>query len=69
MVGRARGTALLVGLAVVGICARDWMDITDLVETIGAYRGRTIAAQAGFYLTVAGGVLVALSALLPARKR
>lgn len=61
-----RIVAVVVGVAVVVTHARDWMDIADIAKKLP--QGVEITAQFGFYLGIAGGVLVALSALMPAKK-
>lgn len=61
---------VVVGLAVVAILARDWMTITDLVADDPAVDSSfEVSAQIGFYLTIAGGVVLALAALAPASGR
>lgn len=61
-----RIVAILVGVAVVVTHARDWMDIADIAKALP--QGVEITAQFGFYVGVVGGVLLAVSALLPAKK-
>jgi hypothetical protein len=65
-----RIAAVIAGVAVVAILARDWMTITDLVaDDQGVDSTFEVAAQLGFYLTIAGAVVLALAALAPATKR
>ncbi len=68
--GKARGliriAALAVGIAIVGIHARDWMSITDVVKPLPS--SIEFDAGFGFYLGIAGGVLTALSGLIPGKK-
>lgn len=61
-----RIVAVLVGVGVVVTHARDWMDIADIAKALP--QGVEITAQFGFYLGIVGGILVALAALLPAKK-
>jgi hypothetical protein len=61
-----RIVALVAGAAVVVTHIRDWMDIADIAEALPV--GVEITAQFGFYLGIAGGVLLAVSALLPAKR-
>ena len=66
--GLVKVAAIVLGLAVVGICVRDWMSISDLVKKNAAFQGVTIKSKFGFYLTIAGGVLAAVGGLIPAKK-
>jgi len=59
-----RIVAVVVGLAIVAVAARDWLSIVDLVKD--APNDVKITAEFGFYLTIAGGIVTALAALLPA---
>lgn len=61
-----RIVTILVGVGVVVTHARDWMDIADIAKALP--QGVEITAQFGFYLGIAGGVLLAVAALLPAKK-
>lgn len=63
-----RLAAVVAGLAVVAVLVRDWMTITDLVAD---QRGSSfeVSAQIGFYLAIAGGVVLALASLVPAATR
>ncbi|MBX3286514.1 MAG: hypothetical protein KF703_14295, partial [Actinobacteria bacterium] len=62
----ARIVAALAGLAVVGVHARDWSDIAGIAEKLP--KGVEITAQYGFYLGIVGGILLIVSAALPAKK-
>lgn len=62
----ARIGALVAGVVVVVTHARDWLNIADIAEKLPL--GVEITAQFGFYLGIVGGVLLAVSALLPAKK-
>lgn len=61
-----RIAAVVVGVAVVATVVRDWVSISDLAEDLPSTV--EITAQFGFYLTIAGGVVTAISALMPAKK-
>lgn len=61
-----RIVAVLVGAAVVITHIRDWMDIADIAKALP--QGVEITAQFGFYIGIVGGVLLAIAALLPAKK-
>lgn len=61
-----RIAAVVVGVAVVGTAARDWMSIADLAKDLPS--SVKIEAKFGFYLTIAGGIVTAVAALLPAKK-
>lgn len=68
--GKARGlmrlAALAAGIAIVGIHARDWMSIADVVKVLPS--SVKFDAAFGYYLGIAGGVLTALAALMPSKK-
>lgn len=68
--GKARNpvrlVAIVVGFAIVGTHIRDWMSIADLVKDLSS--NFKVTAQIGFYLGIAGGILVALSSLIPGKK-
>ena len=69
-VGRtvARILAIVLGLAIIGVVAADWMSISSFVEDNFP---TTFQAQTaiGLYLAVAGGVITAIAGLLPAKKQ
>ena len=69
--GKARNpvrlVAIVVGLAIVGTHIRDWMSIADVVKD-SLSSDFKVTAQIGFYLGIAGGILVALSSLIPGKK-
>jgi hypothetical protein len=65
----ARIASIVLGLAVIAICIKDWTDIADLVKKTPAFKGTKITAEFGFYLTIAGGVLAIVAGLMPAKKR
>ena len=64
----AKAAAIVAGLAVIGICVRDWTSIADLVKKSPRFDGVNIKAQFGFYLTIAGGALAIVGGVLPAKK-
>ena len=61
-----RIAAVVIGLAVIGIAARDWLSITDVAKDFPS--DVKLTAQFGFYLTIAGGIITAVAAVLPAKK-
>lgn len=62
-----RIAAVIVGIGVIALLAMDWSSLASVVSD-NAPSSFEITAEPGFYLTGAGGVLIAISALLPARK-
>lgn len=62
-----RIAAVVVGVAVIAVALRDWLSIVDLVKD--ASSDVEITAQFGFYLTIAGGIVTAAAALLPAQRK
>lgn len=63
----ARIVALVVGVAIVGVAANDWMTTASLVED-ELPSSVELTGQFGFYLTIVGGIVTAAAALLPAKK-
>lgn len=63
----ARIAAVVVGIAIVGITANDWMTTASLVED-NFPSTVELSGAVGFYLTIVGGVVTAASAALPAKK-
>lgn len=63
----ARITAALLGIAIIGVTAANWAEIASFV-TDNFPSSFQATTAIGFYLTIAGGVLVIVSALLPAKK-
>ncbi|MGN6693239.1 MAG: zinc ribbon domain-containing protein [Aquihabitans sp.] len=63
-----RITAALLGVAIIGVTAANWAEIASFVTDNfpSAFKANTAI---GFYLTIAGGVLVIISALMPAKKK
>ncbi len=57
----------LVGVAIIGVTAANWAEIAAFV-TDNFPSSFEATTAIGFYLTIAGGVLVFISALLPAKK-
>ncbi|MEO6988290.1 MAG: hypothetical protein ABI239_06545 [Aquihabitans sp.] len=62
-----RIAAVLVGIAIVGVTANDWMTTADLFKDLFAESDK-LAGAFGFYLTIAGGIVTAVAAVLPAKK-
>ncbi len=61
-----RIAAIVVGLALIATPIRDWLSIVDIVEGIP---GAKANQEFGFFLTIAGGVLVAAAAFLPTKAK
>jgi hypothetical protein len=59
-------TALL-GVAIIGVTAANWAEIASFV-TDNFPSSFEATTAIGFYLTIAGGVLVIIASLLPAKK-
>jgi len=57
---------IAVGIAVVATAVRDWTSIADLAKDLPSTV--EITAQFGFYLTIAGGIVTAIAALMPGKK-
>ena len=57
----------LVGLAIIGVTAANWAEIASYVTDTFPSSFQANSAI-GFYLAIAGGVLVFVAALLPAKK-
>jgi len=64
----ARILAVLLGLAIIGVTAANWNEIASFV-TDNFPSSFKASTAVGFYLTIAGGVLIIVSALLPAKKK
>lgn len=60
-----RIAAIIVGVAIIATPIRDWLSIVDIVE---ANPGASAKQEFGFFLTIAGGVVTAIAALLPGKK-
>lgn len=58
----------LIGIGIVGVTAANWAEIASFV-TDNFPSSFEATTAIGFYLTIAGGVLVVVSALLPAKKK
>jgi hypothetical protein len=63
-----RIVAALVGIAIIGVTAANWGEIASFV-TDNFPSSFEATTAVGFYLAIAGGVLVLLSALMPAKKK
>lgn len=61
-----RAAAGVIGLVIIGIAIRDWLSIADLATDLPSEI--EITAQFGFYLTIAGGVVTAIAAVMPNSK-
>lgn len=62
-----RIAAALIGLAIVVVAALNWMSISSYV-TDNFTSDVEVKTAVGFYMVVVGGILTALSAILPAKK-
>lgn len=63
----ARIIALLLGIAIIGVTAANWAEIASFV-TDNFPSSFEATTAIGFYFTIAGGVLVIIAALIPAKK-
>jgi hypothetical protein len=63
-----RIVAALTGIAIVGVTAANWGEIASFV-TDNFPSSFEATTAIGFYLAIIGGVLVIVSALLPAKKK
>ena len=61
-----RIVGILVGLAIIGTQARDWMDIADIAKKLDS--SVKITAGIGFYLGFIGAGLLILGSLMPGKK-
>lgn len=62
----ARIAAVVVGVAVIGVLVNDWMQVTDHISDMSS--DIEVSQAFGYFVTIAGGVLTALAAILPAKK-
>ncbi len=62
-----RIAAIVAGVAIVGLVAYDWTQLAQVVKD-GAGSDFEISAKIGFFLTIVGGVVTAVAALMPAKK-
>lgn len=62
----SRVLGVVLGVLVIGYMVRDWTSLADVVET-EAPASFEVSSGIGFYLTIAGGALVILSALMPSQ--
>ena len=62
-----RIVTILVGLGIVGVAIANWMSIASFV-TDNLPESFEATGAIGFYLAIAGGVLVAIAGLMPAKK-
>jgi len=56
----------VVGLGIIGYIIRDWTSLASVVQE-KAPSSFEVSSDIGFYLTIAGGALVLLSALMPSQ--
>ncbi|MEO6627545.1 MAG: hypothetical protein ABIP03_03150 [Aquihabitans sp.] len=63
----ARVVVLVAGLAIVGLLAYDWTSLSEVVSQ-NAPPEFEIATATGFYLSIAGGAVMAAASLMPAKK-
>lgn len=61
----ARAAAVVVGAAIIALVVRDWLTASDLVK---AQPGWKLSQQVGFFVPIAGGAIIAVAAVLPAKK-
>lgn len=61
----ARIAAILIGAGIVAVVARDWMSAADIVKDTP---GAELKQEIGFFLPIAGAVLLVVGAVLPAKK-
>ena len=64
----ARILAIVLGIAIIGVTAANWAEIASFVTDNfpSSFKANTAI---GFYFTIAGGILVAASGLMPAKKK
>src|SRR5690606_31459662 len=62
----SRVLGVVLGLAVIGLMIRDWTSMADLVQR-EAPATFEIESAIGFYLTIAGGALLLVSAVMPGK--
>ena len=62
----ARIAAMVIGLAVIGVLVYDWLQVTDHVSDMSSEI--EVSQAFGYFVAIAGGVITALAALLPAKK-
>ena len=63
----ARVLAVVSGLVVITLLVRDWMSLAQVV-TDQAPTSFEVSSAFGFYVTIAGGAITALSALMPSKR-
>ena len=63
----ARVAVVLAGLAIIGILVRDWSSLSEVVSQ-KAPPEFEIATATGFYLSIAGGAVLAVASLMPAKR-
>ena len=63
----AKIVGLIAGVAVIGFMIRDWTSLASVVKD-NAPGNFEISSDFGFYLSIAGGAVIAFSALMPAHK-
>lgn len=62
----ARVAAVLVGIGILGLMVRDWTSLAAVVSD-QAPADFSVSSAIGFYVAIAGGAVVAISALMPSK--
>lgn len=60
-----RIAAVVIGVALIGVMIRDWLSAAEVVEDEAGWK---LDQQVGFFLPIAGGVLLGVGALLPIKR-
>lgn len=63
----SRILGVVLGVGIIGLMIRDWSSLANVVET-QAPSTFEVSSDIGFYLAIAGGALVILSAAMPAKR-
>ncbi len=64
----SRILGVVLGVGIIGLMIRDWSSLANVVET-QAPSTFEVSSDIGFYLAIAGGALVILSAAMPAQAK
>ena len=64
----SRILGVVAGVGIIGLMIRDWTSLANVVET-KAPSTFEVSSAIGFYLAIAGGALVLLSALMPSQAK
>ena len=62
----ARVAAIVIGGAVLGVLVYDWLQVTDHISDMSS--SIEVTQAFGYFVTIGGGVVTALGAILPAKK-